>query len=174
MIIWQNYDLDLDKNGWREGIMETLEANDVDTSHLTEDDMRREMYELNDEYLDDERGNLKKTLPGTILIIADIGLWNGRHKGYKETNSSDLADCLNFMPDCDFARFYVDSHDNLRSEQTHHDGTHHLLYRYWNPETSEYRRDSFRNKLYFGTATPQDITRYTKSCGKEIRKIYGW
>lgn len=42
------------------------------------------MYERNSEYLDDERMNLDIQLDKPILVIVDLGLWNGRYSGYKE------------------------------------------------------------------------------------------
>ena len=43
------------------------------------------MYEINNRYLDDERVNLNIQLDQPILVIADLGLWNGRRPGYQET-----------------------------------------------------------------------------------------
>lgn len=42
------------------------------------------MYEINGDYLDDERCNLNIPLSQPILVIADLGRWNGRFSGYKE------------------------------------------------------------------------------------------
>ena len=48
------------------------------------------MYEINNRYLDDERVNLNIQLDQPILVIADLGLWNGRRTGYQEISSGNI------------------------------------------------------------------------------------
>ena len=50
------------------------------------------MYERNGEYLDDERMNLDIQLDKPILVIVDLGLWNGRYSGYKEIKSGNIKE----------------------------------------------------------------------------------
>lgn len=69
---------------------------------------------------------------------------------------------------------WVDSHNNLRSKQTHHDGTNYTLYREVKPEISSDQLDKFCWKLYSGKATSKDITKYTRAIGKQVRNVYGW
>lgn len=73
-IIWSNYALDY--GDWKAD----LEAEYPD---LTEDERIALMYEINGDYLDDERVNLNIQLSSPILVIVDLGLWNGRRSGYK-------------------------------------------------------------------------------------------
>lgn len=73
--VWSDMDLDLDD--WRDDLREEY-------PELDEDGLYAKMLELNADYLDDERGNLKQPIGGSLLIIADLGLWNGRHQGYRE------------------------------------------------------------------------------------------
>ena len=61
------------------------------------------MYEINGEYLNDERENLDIQLSQPILVIGDLGMWNGRRMGYKEIASGNIRDCL--YSDTDFATF---------------------------------------------------------------------
>ena len=68
-LIWSNYNLDYDD--WKDD----LEENYPD---LTEQDRMTLMYEINSDYLDDERINLDIQLSRPILVIADLGRWNGR------------------------------------------------------------------------------------------------
>ena len=49
------------------------------------------MYAIRSYY---ERVNLDIHLNENILIIADIGRWNGRFSGYKEISSGNIKDCL--------------------------------------------------------------------------------
>ena len=68
-IIWSNRNLDLED--WRADLEE--EYPDAD-----EDDLYEIMCMTNDDYLEDERVNLNIELGNKILIIADLGLWDGR------------------------------------------------------------------------------------------------
>lgn len=119
-VIWSNIDLDFED--WRVD----LEAEYPDES---DDDLYERMIEINSDYLDDERVNLNVRLGDSILVIADLGLWNGRCSGYKEIESGNIADCL--YTECDYATWYVDKNGDLRSDCIHHDGTNHYLYRVW-------------------------------------------
>ena len=44
--------------------------------------------------LEDERENLNIEVGEEIIIIADLGLWDGRHQAYKLLNKTNIADCL--------------------------------------------------------------------------------
>lgn len=83
--IWSNYNLDLDD--WRDDLLEEY-------PDKSEDELYALMYEHNDLQLDDERVNLNIQMPGSILMIADIGQWNGRFPGYQEIKSGNIKDCL--------------------------------------------------------------------------------
>ena len=102
-IIWTNYDLNYED--WREDLEEEY-------PDFTEEKIYEIMYEMNDDYLYDERVNLNITLNEDIIIIADLGLWFGRRYGYKELNSNNIKDCL-YSEDCDFVTWYVDRYKNL-------------------------------------------------------------
>lgn len=66
-IIWSNYDLDYDD--WKDD----LESEYPD---LSENERMSLMYEINNDYLADERCNLNIQLNQPILVVADLGLWN--------------------------------------------------------------------------------------------------
>lgn len=84
-LIWSNYDLDYED--WRDDLEE-------DHPELTEDERMALMYEINNRYLDDERVNLNIQLDQPILVIADLGLWNGRRTGYQEISSGNIRDAF--------------------------------------------------------------------------------
>lgn len=171
-VIWQNYDLN--PEDWEEGYKEFLEINEMEVpDKINDNDLYDWMYEENDLYLEDERINLNIDTEGRIICIADIGLWDGRRSGYK-LYSHNIGECLYLTQDCDYGEFYVDEHNNLRSRQSHHDGTHYLLFREFKPEITSDQADNFCHKIYNGKATAKDITRYTRSLGKRIKKVYGW
>lgn len=171
--IWSNYSLELNLD-WCQDIREIWETNGIDPSTKFENDYIDEMYRLNSEYLDDERCNLNIPTEGRIIEIADIGLWNGRRTAYKLLDSHNINACLEFEKDCDFAEWYVDRYNDLRSSQTHHDGSHFIRYREVKPTTTSDQLDVLCWKIYNGKATARDIIRYTRSLGKRIKQIYGW
>lgn len=162
-LIWSNYNLDYDD--WKEDL-------EAEYPELSDNERVELMYKLNSDYLDDERANLNIELSRPILIIADLGLWNGRHMGYKEIRSGNIRDCL--YSDTDYCTWYVDKLGDLRCDAVHHDGTNHYLYRTYKDGVSEDQINNLKEKLYNGTATRADITRITKRLGDEIGKVYGW
>ena len=107
-----------------------------------------------------------------ILVVGDLGLWNGRRMGYKEIPSGNIRDCL--YGDTDYSTWYVDRLGDLRCDAVHHDGTNHYLYRAYKENVSEAQIDQLKEKLYSGTATRADVTRVTKRLGDEIGRVYGW
>lgn len=167
--IWQNYDLNLED--WKEGLLENREINGLPTD-VDDDTLTEEMYELNNNYLDDERMNLNIYTQGRIVCIADIGLWNGRRLGYK-LYGHNIGKCLTFFSDCDYADFYVDRYD-FRCKQTHHDASTYVVFRELKPNLSSDQVNNFLWKIYQEKVTQKDITRYTNSLKERIKKVYGW
>lgn len=162
-LIWSNYDLDYDD--WKDD----LEAEHPDLSERERIDL---MYQINSDYLDDERINLNIPLSRPIIVIADLGLWYGRRQGYKEIESGNIRDCL--YDDNDYVTWFVDKNGDLRCDSIHHDGTNHYLYRTYKDGVSDEQIENLKWKLYHGQATRKDITRITRRLGDEIGKVYGW
>jgi hypothetical protein len=175
-IIWSNYNLNLDD--WIDDIKAVFDEQGFDYSDWTESKFHEvftdKMYEANNEYFHDEQENLNIPTEGRIIAIVDLGLWNGRRMGYKFKAEKNIRACLSFDADCGYGEWWVDSHNNLRSRQTHHDGTNFLLYREVKPEISPEQLSNFCWKLYRGKATSKDITKYTRSLGKRVKDVYGW
>lgn len=162
-IIWSNYNIDYED--WKAN----LEAEYPDK---TEDERLQIMYEINSYYLDDERTNLNVQLSRPILVVADLGRWNGRFMGYKEIDSGNIRDCL--YSDTDYSTWYVDKLGDLRCDAVHHDGVNHYLYRTYKDSVSEEQIDRLKEKIYNRTATRTDITRITRRLGDDIAKVYGF
>jgi hypothetical protein len=170
-MIWSNTNLTVDDD-WRESYKEFLEINNMDTPFKIDDyDVEGYMYETNNSYLDDERMNLDKTLDGRVLVIADLGLWNGRKQGYKilGTNLNNIFD-INSRG-FDYAEFYGDGY-NIKGIEHHHDGTNYYEYRV-------IRENRDIDKLLDAIYNGEEITRkklnyYTRSLYKDVAKIYGW
>ena len=162
-IIWSDYALDYED--WR-GVLES------EYPDLSENERVALMYEMNGDYLDDERANLNIQLPQPIIVIGDLGLWYGRRMGYKEIESGNISDCL--YSDTDYSTWYVDKLGDLRCDAIHHDGTDHYLYRTYKGGVRESQIDLLKEKLYCGIATRADITRVTRRLGDDIAKVYGF
>lgn len=162
-MIWSNHHINYDD--WKEDL-------ERDYPDLTDDQRYYKMLELNEEYLDDERVNLNIQLSQPILVIADLGLWNGRRSGYREIESGNIRDCLSARHD--YTTWYVDRLGDLRCDDVHHDGTNHYLYRAFKDGVSESLRDRLKERIYEGRATREDIVRLTRRLGDDIGKVYGW
>ena len=162
-LIWSNYDLDYED--WRDDL-------EAEYPELSEDERYYKMLEINRDYLDDERMNLNIQLSQPILVIADLGLWTGRHSGYKEILSGNIRDCL--YSENDYTTWYVDKDGDFRCDDVHHDGTNHYLYRVFKDSATVEQREDLLDKIYRGIATQIDIDRVTRRLGDEIGKVYGW
>lgn len=162
-IIWSDIDLNFDD--WKEDLK-------AEYPEMNDDQLYNLMNEINNEYLEDERINLDIQLSKPIIIIADLGLWNGRKLGYKIIESGNIKDCL--YSDCDLNEWYVDRKGDLRCTAIHHDGTNYYLYRVIKDNVTENQVDRLLNRIYVGKSTRSDIVRVTNRLGDEIGKIYGW
>lgn len=169
-IVWSNWNLEAED--WREAYKNFLEANELDSDPNNEEALYKWIVETNDEYLSDERENLNIQFVQPIIVIGDLGRWNGRVMGYKMIDSGNIKDCL--YSDTDYTEWYVDSYGDLRADAAHHDGTNHYLYRVFKEGVTDSQIERLQNKIYMGKATREDITRVTKRLGDEIGKIYGW
>lgn len=124
--------------------------------------------ELLDIYLEDERDNLNIITDGRILIIADLGLWNGRRQGYKilGRRASDIL-----SSDADYVEWYGDCY-NIKATATHHDGTNYYEYRVIREDRNI---DNLLNAIYNGEEiTRKKLNYYTKSLYSDVAKVYGW
>ena len=161
--VWQ--DIDLDIKDWIDDLREEY-------PDLGEDELIQKMYEINAEYLGDERDNLNIQCGSEIIVFGDIGRWNGRVCGYKIIESGNIRDCL--YSDCDMNEWYVDRNGDLCSTQIHHDGRNYLYYRKFKDGVSDDDRDDFLDKFCDGKATQKDIDRVTDKIGTIIAQVYGW
>ena len=161
-IIWSNESLDWED--WQDGF--------EDVEPLTKDQKYNLMNNLNNDYLDDERVNLDVQIGTTIIAIADIGKWDGRHTGYHEFESGCLKDCL--YSELDGVTWYVDGKGDFRMDGYHHDGHNYYLYRKYREGVSEDQREAFLEKILDHTLTEHDIEAVTERLGDDIAKVYGF
>ena len=138
---------------------------------ITEEDIYNECDFLQSTWFDDELSQLASVDEGYGLIaIADLGRWNGRFSGYKEMKQL----CTVMYSSCDYEKVYVDSNGDLRKDESHHDGSNSILYRYWKDGLTTEQKENFMNKIYNGECTQKDITRYTRKAGLGIANMFGW
>ena len=161
--VWSNQNLDYE-NDWAPYLKEEYPG-------LSDYDYERLMWDINGDYLADERINLDVELNHPILVIADLGLWNGRAYGYKEL-PGNIKECL--YSDCEYVTWYVDDDGEFCCNASHHDGTNHYRYRTYKSGVSEWQIDKLKSKIYDGTATEEDIDSVTRKLGYDIAEVYGW
>ena len=95
-----------------------------------------------------------------IICIADLGLWNGRHKAYKLLDNK-LSSAMYVERSCDYAKFWIDGY-----------GTNLLLFRELKQSEDTVAMQNFMRKIYNGEVTSADITRNTRALGVYFKKIY--
>ena len=130
------------------------------------------MSDLNAEYLEDERREMDIQVGSPIIVIADIGRWDGRHTGYREIASGCLKDCL--YTELDGVTWYVDDRGDFRMDGYHHDGHNYYLYRRYRDDATPESIEEFQSKILNHTLTKEDIDRVTVRLGDDLAKIYGF
>lgn len=155
---------DMDENYIKEWI---LANEDITLSEITDDKVYEYWYLSNEIEYDDLRWTLKTAdaqLENDIVAIADLGLWNGRICGYKTFDDfTQVVSCFE-----DYNTLKIDRYNNLTLEAVHHDGTNYITFREFKSDLLDVQIDNFLDKLYSGTATKRDVTRYTKAVGHYI------
>ena len=169
-IIWSNVE-PIKYEDWVDGYKEELE---FPPEHPNEDDVIDWAHERREEYLKDERINLEQPISDNpdacqILMIADLGLWNCRHQGYKLVRAKHISDILSV--DADFVKWYGDGLD-IRCDAYHHDGVNHILYRVVRPGVAI---ENLTKRIYDGEEIDRKtLNRYTTSLYPQVAKVYGW
>lgn len=138
----------------------------------TEEQLRDWAYDSLRYWYEDEKANLDIDLPNDIVIIADLGLWNGRRVGIRTTSHTNIKDILCHQENgISEIKIYCDRY-NLKADEYHHDGTNHYTYR-----MVRENRDIGRlvDRICRGDKiTPQIINYYTESLVGRVNKVYGW
>lgn len=158
--IWQNIELKIED--WKDFLEESFPTVTDEYEQLNL------IQELNSEYLWDERANLNKKIDGKILVLCDIGRWNGRAQGYKilDDNISSILE-----PDCDYCEWYSDGY-NIKCKGIHHDSTNYYEYRV----IRENRKiDNLLRDIFYGEEiSRKKLNYYTKSLHPYVAEVYGW
>jgi len=137
--------------------------------YMDESELQQFAMDDNNDALDDLRITLKKRV-GTIVVVADLGLWNRVvHGAYKVLNGTRLSDCLWMDRDIDFVEWFLKDGE-FRATGVHHDGTNTYEYRVISDDADIDDIDDIRH----GTATTEQLIRATKPLGDEVAKALGW
>lgn len=129
-----------------------------------------EAAEQKQNWQDDEISNLDMFLEGNILLIADLGLWNGRKSGYRIIDNN-VGNILSSLSEGEIEYFADTQTKQVKAVQHHHDGTNYITFREIKPGVNI---DNLTEKIYNGTYTQKDISRYTRSLYPHVAKVYGW
>lgn len=162
--LWSNRNLNLDD--WREDLQEC-------NPDFSEEELYEEMCKVNDDYLDDLKAEIKDVVFDTpIVVLGNIGTWQGVAGAFKSIDSGKLSDC--FYDDCDYCEWYVDENNDLRFTGNHHDGNNSYLYRVYKDELYDEDIEEFEDKVLSNTVTKEDIEKYTYGIGDVFAKLFGW
>lgn len=167
LTIWSNREIDFD--AWKAYLIEYQKENDYeDPEDVTDDDVWNFIEESLANQLDDERCNLNIRTYGRILIIADLGLWDGRKQGYQVRGKNVNAI---FATHYDYTEWYSDGY-NIKAIDVHHDGVNYYEFR----EIREDRNiQNLLNAIYNGEKiTRKKLNYYTRSLHPYAAKVYGW
>lgn len=166
-IIWSN--MNINPEDWKERYKEIAEENGWEEDIDNENNLWRYINETLDQYLDDERANLDMLIDGHILIIADLGLWNGRRQGYR-IHEGNVKNIL-YDGDADYIEWYSDGY-NIKATAVHHDGTNFYEYRVIREDRNI---QNLLDAIYHGEEiTRKKLNYYTKSLEPYVAKVYGW
>jgi hypothetical protein len=130
----------------------------------TDDEIYNEIDECNRIAFKDDRfefATRNKHIEGTVIAVANVGLWNGRKDGIKVLQG--FEDVMDFMTRYDEFKIYIDRY-NIKGIGHHHDGTDYLTFREVHPR---YFRDDIEDIFlsYDG-----DVDRFVKNCTRSLRK----
>ena len=138
----------------------------------TEDQLWETWNDLCEQSWDDIQGECKfANETGTYLVIASLGLWNGRFDGGKII-SGQLDEVIQRCFE-DYNRVYMESR-NLQISATHHDGTNYFTIKKLTPKGEEYAErhgwdmsDRELHKRLFKDS-------HYSHCVRFFADLYGW
>lgn len=130
----------------------------------TDDEIYNEIIECNRIAFKDDRfefATRDKHIEGTVIVIGNIGRWNGRKDGFRILQG--FEDVMDFMTRYESFKIYIDRY-NIKGIGHHHDGTDYLTFREVHPR---YFRDDIEDIFlsYDG-----DVDRFVKNCTRSLRR----
>lgn len=144
-----------------------------DMPNMTEEDRVAIFRQANLDSLQFQKDEMSIKLGMPILVVAELGLWDGTQMAYKEIESGNLADCFEPGSDSLQIRWFVDENGDLRCDDIHHDGVNHYLYRVLKPGIPEKAVDMLKEDISAGVASMAEIECCTARLGDAISTVYG-
>lgn len=157
---------DIEKEEWEEAFEEWCEDNGLDKDEQDIDSFVQETLAM---YAEDEAANLNVKC-GDILVIADLGLWDGRHSAYKIIKRGKVNGIFDINT-YDNYEYYCDAY-NVKANIHHHDGCNHIEFRVIKPNVNiKPLLDALYNQM---EVSREMIRRYTTSLRPYVAKVYGF
>ena len=158
-LIWTN---EVDYDDWKDDLEEYY----PDEEGYDDDYRMDAMYEINNDYLDDEKANLNKELGVNLVMIGYLSLWSGNRTGWKHIKGTNLNDI--FQGTCgDYITWYVNEEGDICCDDCHHDGTNCYVYRAIKNDITDWEFDELM-------AEGKKIDDLTEKLGHYVKEIYGW
>ena len=149
------------------------EYEDIYEETPDEEELERFIEDTNDMFLDDERSNVefyeKQHGQKTYIILADLGLWDGRAEGGKIIKGlwNAISKCFE-----DYNHIY-EYRRRLCVDAIHHDGTNHFQIKELTPKGMDYMENhpymsdrELHQRLFKDSHYSHEVTMF--------KKMYGW
>lgn len=173
-IIYSSDPYDFNEEEMRESWYDLAEVNDweIPEDGPSDDELWQEWYDQNERDWDDIEGEVKwHDERGSYLIIASLGLWNGRFDGGKIIDgylTRAIRACFE-----DYNKVYWQD-KNLKVEATHHDGTNYFIIKkltdrgieFYNNHYYDYDDRTMHQKLFRDAHYSHSVDFFAR--------IYGW
>ena len=173
-IIYSNDPYDFNEEEMKESWYELAEVNDweIPEDGPSDDELWEEWYDQKERDWDDIEGEVKyHDERGSYLIIASLGLWNGRFDGGKIIDgylNKVIRACFE-----DYNKVYWQD-KNLKVEATHHDGTNYFIIKkltdrgieFYNNHCYDYDDRTMHQKLFKDAHYSHSVDFFAR--------IYGW
>ena len=130
-------------------------------------------YEVS-EFLEGFASLLDEKLDNDIIIVADLGFWNGRHSAYKML-SNDLEDIVyKSSIEEPYFGWYIQDGD-VQAYETHHDNTHYYKYRKLKLGLEDEDLQELQWALYNGEPNRDELVeKYTESLKDIVEEKCNW
>lgn len=155
MVIWTNI---LDFDDWKQDLIEEY-------PDYTDSQLEDIMYETNNDCLENEKAFLSYELGHPIVVLGNLGLWDGRRTGYKFIRGTNLNDCFSGTVG-DYITWYTEDGD-LKCKDIHHDGTNYYTYRAVTIPQHEFEEYVYEHSF------KEAVNKYTEKLGRFVERFYG-
>ena len=105
-----------------------------------------------------------------LLLVADLGLWNGRKRGFKEVKNMEEAMTVGNE---DMNEITIEDGE-LHKKAVHHDGTNHIVVREWKNDVTEEQKEKTKLEIWRDSLKADALIRkHTDPVGHYWEELYG-